>query len=77
MYGYDAVDRSTLSRWARRLSGESGHTSILDSGTRRHTAQIPDNVQRVKDMVLEDRRVTVKEMSVPLGIGESRGVIIF
>lgn len=61
MYGDDAVDRSTVSRWARKYSGFSWH---------QQTAQTPDNVQRVNDMVLEDRRVTVKEMSVQLGIGK-------
>ncbi|PNF30228.1 hypothetical protein B7P43_G02536 [Cryptotermes secundus] len=63
--GDEAVDRSSVGRWARRLSGEGGHTNIRDSprtGTP-HTAQTPDNVQRVNDMVLEDRCVT-------LGIGE-------
>jgi hypothetical protein len=54
VYGDDAVDGSTVSLWAHQYSGFSLH---------RHTARTPDNVQHVNDMVLEDRRVTVKEMS--------------
>jgi hypothetical protein len=38
---------------------------------RQHSAQTPDNLQRVNDIVLEDKRVTVKKMSVKLGIGEA------
>jgi hypothetical protein len=47
-----------------------GHANIRDSRrtARPHTTQTPDNEQRVKDMVLEDKRVTVKEMSVKLGM---------
>jgi transposase len=62
--GGDAVGRSTVSRWARRLSGESGHANIRGSPRtgRPHTAQTPDNVQRVNNMVLEVRRVTVREI---------------
>jgi transposase len=69
----DAVDRSTVSRWTRRLSGESTHTNILDSSRtgRPHTAQTHDNVQRLNDMVLGVRCVTVKEMSVQLEIEEA------
>jgi hypothetical protein len=35
-----------------------------------HATQTPDNVQRV-NMVLENRCVTVKDISVQLGIGET------
>jgi transposase len=73
VYGDDTVDCSTVSQWARRLTGESWHTNIRDSPRtgRPHTTQTPDNVQRGNNMVLEDRRVTVKEMSVQLEIGEA------
>ncbi|PNF20420.1 hypothetical protein B7P43_G08136, partial [Cryptotermes secundus] len=59
VYGDDAVDRSSVSRWARRLSGESGHANIRDPPRtgRPQPAQTPDNVQRVG----------LKEMSVQLG----------
>jgi hypothetical protein len=30
VYGDDAVDRSTVGRWAKRLSGKSGHADIHD-----------------------------------------------
>jgi hypothetical protein len=72
-FGDDAVDRSTVIRYARRLSGESGHVNIRHSPrtSRRNTAQTPSNVQHVSDMVLEDKRVTLKEMSLKLGIEET------
>jgi hypothetical protein len=47
VYGDDAVHHSTVSRWAAGIE-DSPHTG------RPHTAQTPDSVQRVKDMVLED-----------------------
>jgi hypothetical protein len=30
VYGDDAIDRSTVGRWAKRLSGKSGHADIHD-----------------------------------------------
>jgi hypothetical protein len=73
MYGDDAVDRRTVSRWARRLSGESGTPifGILLATADPPVAQTSDNVQLVSDMALGDKRVPVKEMSVKLGIGEA------
>jgi hypothetical protein len=73
VYGDDAVNHSTVNWWARRLSGESGRANIQDSPRtgRRQTTQTPDNVQHVNDMVLEDKHVTVEEMSVQLEIGDA------
>jgi hypothetical protein len=73
VHGDDAVNRSTVSRWARRLSGESVHINNWDSprSGRPHTAQTSDNVQRVNDVILGDRHVTVKEMTVKLRIGKA------
>jgi hypothetical protein len=48
VHGDETVDHSTVSWWARRLCGESGHTNIWDSPHtgRLHTyTQTPDNVQ--------------------------------
>lgn len=73
VYGDDAVDRSTVSRWAQRVSGENGHANIEDrrrSG-RPHTAQTPLIVQRLNNLIRDDKRVTVKQMSSILGIGEA------
>jgi hypothetical protein len=69
VYEDDAVNCSTVSGWVRRLLGERGHANIGDYPRtgRLHTAQTPDNVSV---MVLEDKCVTVKGMSVQLGIGE-------
>lgn len=73
VYGDDAVDRSTVSRWAQRVSGENGHANIQDRGRsgRPQTAQSPAIVQRINNLVMDDRRVTVKEMSLRVGIGEA------
>ncbi|KAJ4435884.1 hypothetical protein ANN_18504 [Periplaneta americana] len=53
-------------RWASRLSGERGQANIR--GTPRSgrpcTARSPDNVQRFDNMVVADKRVTVKELSL-------------
>ncbi|KAJ4441066.1 hypothetical protein ANN_10916 [Periplaneta americana] len=62
----ESVDRSTVSRWASRLSGERGQANIPDtprSGTP-CTARSPDNVQRFDNVVVADKRVTVKELSL-------------
>ncbi|KAJ4447768.1 hypothetical protein ANN_09776 [Periplaneta americana] len=68
-----AVDRSTVSRWASRLSGKRGHANIRDTHRkdRTSTARSPDIVQRVNKMVVADKRVTVKELSLQVGIGEA------
>ncbi|KAJ9578478.1 hypothetical protein L9F63_005298, partial [Diploptera punctata] len=60
-------------RWASRLRDERGHAGIRDNphSGRPHTAQTPDNVQRVNDVVLADKRITVKELSLYIGIGEA------
>ncbi|KAJ4433526.1 hypothetical protein ANN_15835 [Periplaneta americana] len=66
VYGDAAVDRSTFSRWASRLSGERGQVNIRDTprSGRPCTARSLDNVQRVNNMVVADKRVTVKELSL-------------
>ena len=49
VHGNNTVDRSTVSRWASRLSGESRHANIRDfppSG-REHITQTPDNMQHI------------------------------
>ncbi|KAJ4438667.1 hypothetical protein ANN_14614 [Periplaneta americana] len=68
-----SVDRSTVSRWASRSSGERVHANIRDTpcSGRPCTTRRPDNVQRV-NMIVADKRVTVKELSLQVGIGEAR-----
>ena len=56
LYGDDVVDYNAVSRWASKLSVESGHANIRDfphSGTP-HTAQTPDNVQFINNLILVD-----------------------
>ena len=68
----DSVDHSTVSRWASRLSGESGHTNIRD---------IPPAANRTQHKLLRmcskltnvsDKRVTKKVLSFLVEIGEER-----
>jgi hypothetical protein len=59
----------TLSITVQLVGGYTDFANIRDSSrtSRPHIAQTPDNVQRVNDMGLEDRRVTVKELSIQVG----------
>ncbi|KAJ4446188.1 hypothetical protein ANN_12881 [Periplaneta americana] len=73
VYGNTAVDLSTVSRWASRLSCERGHANIRDTpcSGRPCTARRPDNVQRFNNMAVADKRVTVKELLLQMGIEEA------
>ena len=69
----------TLSIAVQLVSGQtdylvkSGHADIWDfaCSSRPHTAQAPDNVQRTNYLILADKRVTVKELSLQVGVGEA------
>ncbi|KAJ4450834.1 hypothetical protein ANN_02265 [Periplaneta americana] len=53
-----AVDRSTISRWASRLSGERRHANSRHTprSGRPCTARTPDNVERVNYMAVANKR---------------------
>jgi hypothetical protein len=73
VYGDDAMDRSTVGRCAKLLSGKSGHADIddlLHSG-RPQSAHTDTIVESVNNMIVADRRVTVKQLSLQLDIGEA------
>ncbi|XP_021925029.1 putative uncharacterized protein FLJ37770 [Zootermopsis nevadensis] len=70
VYGEDTVDRRTVSHWAQRTSGKGGHADIRDlprSG-RPQSAWTDANVERVNNMIMADRRITVKQLSLRLDI---------
>lgn len=73
VYGDSAVDRSTVSRWAKRTSEEHGLANLADQprSGRPQTATIEVNVERVNSLIQSDRRVTVAELSMQLEIGEA------
>jgi hypothetical protein len=58
----------TLSIAVQLVGGHAHYANIRDSPSngRLHTAHTPDSVQRVNNMVLEDRRMTVKGMEASL-----------
>jgi hypothetical protein len=63
VYGDDAVDYSTISRWACRLSGQSRNTNIQN---------FPSTGRLQKHLTVCSvlRHVTVKVMSAQLGTGK-------
>jgi histone-lysine N-methyltransferase SETMAR len=74
VYGDDAVDRSTVGCWAKRLSGKSGHADIHDlpCGDRLQSAHTDTIAERANNMIVADRHVTVKQLSLHLDTGEAR-----
>ena len=73
MNGDDTVDRSSVIRCTSRLSGESGHANIRNfpHSCRQHTRQSPENVQHINNLILADKRMTVKELSLEMEVGEA------
>jgi len=73
VYGNCAVDRSTVSRWAKRTREEHGHADLDDQYRegRPQTAMTESNVDRVNELIQNDRRVTVAELSRQLRIGKA------
>jgi DNA-binding MarR family transcriptional regulator len=73
IYGDMAVDKSTVSRWAKRLaSSEQGRGTLSDlprSG-RPSTAVMPATVQPADSLIQDDRRITTRELAAVLGIGK-------
>jgi hypothetical protein len=61
----------TLSITVQLFSWHTDYTNIRGSPrtSRLHTAQTLDSVHHINNMVLEDRHVTEKEMSIQMGIG--------
>jgi histone-lysine N-methyltransferase SETMAR len=67
------VDKSTVSRWAKRLaSSEQGQGNVSDiprSG-RPSTALTPATMQRNDSHIRNDWRITTRELAAILGIGK-------
>ena len=73
VYGDDAVDHSTVRSVGCRLFGQSGYANIQNfpCSCRQHIVLTPDNVQRINNLILADKRVTAKELSLHVEVGEA------
>jgi hypothetical protein len=61
-----AVDKSTVSRWAKRLSSSEqgqGNVSDLPRSARPPTAVTPATMQRADSHIRNDRRITTRELA--------------
>jgi transposase len=67
------VDKSTVSRWAKRLaSSEQGQGNVSDLSRSGHasTAVTPATMQRADSHIRTDRRITTRELASILGVGK-------
>jgi hypothetical protein len=67
-----AVDKSTVSRWAKRLASSEqgqGNVSDLTGSGRPSTAVTSATMQRARHM-RKDRRIKTRELNAILGIGK-------
>jgi len=62
-YGDETLSRSKTSEWCKRF--QDGRTSVSDyagGGGSQSTAVIPVNIQRVERLILDNRRLTCREI---------------
>jgi hypothetical protein len=66
VYGKSIFDCSTISHWAQRTSGKGGHANICDflCICWPQLVQKDANVESMKDMVMANRHITVKQLSL-------------
>jgi transposase len=72
VYGYSSSLFSTIKKWAAEF--KHGHTSLEDDPRkgRQKSATPPEIIQQVHDMVLDDRRMKVREIAETIGISKER-----
>jgi hypothetical protein len=73
VYGDMTVDKSTVSRWAKRLASseqEQGNVSDLPRSGRPCTAVTPTTIQRADSHIRNDRRITSRVVAAVLGTGK-------
>jgi DNA-binding MarR family transcriptional regulator len=73
VFGDMAVDKSTVSRWVKRLaSSEQGQGNVSDlprlGGP--STAVTPATMRRADSHIRNDRKITTRELAAILGIGK-------
>jgi len=63
-YGDETLSRSKTSDWCKRF--KDGRTSVIDDpgrGSSQPPAVIPVNIQRVERLILDNRRMTCREIA--------------
>jgi transposase len=73
VYGDIAVDKSTISHWAKQLaSSEQGQGNVSDLPRlgRPSTAVMPATMQRADSHIENDWRITTRELATILSIGK-------
>ena len=63
-YGDETLSRSKTFEWCKRF--KDGHTSVSDDpgrGVSQPTVAIPVNIQRVERLILDNRRITCREIA--------------
>ncbi|XP_014487254.1 PREDICTED: uncharacterized protein LOC106751024, partial [Dinoponera quadriceps] len=72
VYGNFAPSISTVKKWAAEF--KRGRTSLKDDPCegRPKTATTPETIEKVHNIVLDDRRVKVCEIAEAVGISEER-----
>lgn len=72
VYGDSAPSISTVKKWAAEF--KRGRTSLQDDERegRPKTATTPEIIEKVHTMVLDDRRIKVRELAEAVGISEER-----
>jgi hypothetical protein len=69
VYGDNAVDKSTVSRWASRITGsEKGQAELTDAprSGRPTTAVTPLLLQRADELIRKDRLITTRKLATEL-----------
>ncbi|KMQ83449.1 histone-lysine n-methyltransferase setmar [Lasius niger] len=72
VYGDSAPSFATVKFWAAEF--KRGRTSLVDDerSGRQKTATTTDNIEKVHQMVLDDRRIKVREIAEAVGISKER-----
>ncbi|KAL6257504.1 hypothetical protein P5V15_011074 [Pogonomyrmex californicus] len=72
VYGDSAPSFATVKRWAAEF--KRGRTSLADDerSGRPKTATTADNIENIHQMVLDDRRIKVREIAEAMGISKER-----
>jgi transposase len=77
VYGDSSPSFSTIKKWAAEF--KRGHTSLEDDPREGHpkSATPPEIIEQMHNMVLDDRRMKVREMAETIGISkECAGYIL-
>jgi hypothetical protein len=70
VYGDSSPSLSTIKKWA--AESKRGHTSLEDDPREGHpkSATTPEIIEQVHNMVLDDRRMKVREIAETIGISK-------